>query len=74
MPNDPLAGWPETFSINTLAALLDIGYDTARKHVHEMPHTNVGFGSKRENLRVSKEDVRARFFPHTLKSNLRIAR
>ncbi len=72
--NDPLEGWPTMMSINTLADLLDISYDTARKHVQDMPHTNVGFGTQRENLRVSKEAVRARFFPETVKANLRIVR
>lgn len=72
--NDPLAGYPDSFSTKTLAQLLCISYETALKHVKDMPHTNVGFGYKRENRRVSKEDVRARFFPHTMKANLRLVK
>lgn len=72
--NDPLAGYKDMLSINSLARLLDCSYETASKHMRALPHTNVGFGTQRENLRVSKEDVRARFFPHTIKANLRLVR
>lgn len=72
--NDPLAGYPDMFSINTLARLLGVSYETASRHMHNLPYTNVGFGTQRQNLRVSKEDVRSRFFPHTVKPNLRLVR
>lgn len=72
--NDPLAGYPDTFSTITLARLLKCSYPTAARHIREMPHFNVGFGNRRENRRVSKEDVRARFYPHTIKANLRLVR
>ncbi len=71
---DPLARYPDMLSIKTLARLLDVHYRTAWAIMQKLPHTSVGLGQKNESPRVGKEDVRARFFPHTIKPNLKIAR
>lgn len=59
---------PDRLNAPLLAKALGCSTNTARKHILEMNHVNVGTGSKRGRYWITTDDARKRFCPNALRA------